>query len=123
VMYRGELMEAGATADVFTPPFHPYTHSLMLAVPSLERAGERRMIDRTPAKPPSPTQACAFAGRCPWQPGDVCEKEMPPWRLTAPGTLGGKAIRCHLPLSELERRASVVPASLPTGSQRESIPS
>jgi peptide/nickel transport system ATP-binding protein len=123
VMYRGELMEAGATADVFTPPFHPYTHSLMLAVPNLERAGERRMIDRTPAKPPSPTQACAFAGRCPWQPGDVCEKETPPWRPAAPGTLGGKAIRCHLPLSELERRASVVPASLPTGSQRESIPS
>jgi len=101
VMYRGELMEMGATADVFTPPFHPYTHSLILAVPSLERGQERRMLDRIPANPPSPTRACAFAGRCPWQPGSICESEPPPWRRTA----GGKAIRCHLSLPELAARA------------------
>jgi peptide/nickel transport system ATP-binding protein len=109
VMFRGELMETGSTADVFTPPFHPYTHSLILAVPSLERAGERRMIERQPLKPPSPTQACAFAGRCPWQPGAICEKETPPWRVTP----AGKAIRCHLPLSELSQRASLAPVALP----------
>ncbi len=106
VMYHGELMEVGATADVFQPPFHPYTHSLILAVPSLDRAGERRMLERPPARLPSASQACAFAGRCPWQPGSVCEKEPPPWRR-APG---GKAIRCHLPLPELAERAALAPA-------------
>jgi len=106
VMFRGELMETGTTADVFTPPFHPYTHSLILAVPSLDRAGERRMLDRLPAKPPSVAQACAFAGRCPWQPGAICETETPPWRQTATG----KAIRCHLPLPELAQRAAQAPA-------------
>jgi peptide/nickel transport system ATP-binding protein len=125
VMYRGELMETGATADVFTPPFHPYTHSLILAVPSLDRAGERRMIDRLPAKPPSAAQACAFAGRCPWQPGVICEKETPPWRRTAPGTLGGKAIRCHLPLPELAQRATAqAPAmAAPDSQDSASLPS
>jgi peptide/nickel transport system ATP-binding protein len=109
VMYRGELMETGATADVFTPPFHPYTHSLLLAVPSLERGAERRMVDRMPAKLPSPTQACAFAGRCPWQPGAICEREAPPWQRTATG----KSIRCHLPLPELAQRAQLAPAAPP----------
>jgi peptide/nickel transport system ATP-binding protein len=125
VMYRGELMETGPTADVFTPPFHPYTHSLILAVPSLDRAGERRMIDRLPAKPPSATQACAFAGRCPWQPGAICEKETPPWRLTAPGTLGGKAIRCHLPLPELAQRAAAISPAMPAPDAQDdaSLPS
>ena len=85
VMFRGELMEIGDTADVFAPPFHPYTHSLIMAVPSLERAGERRMIERQPLKPPSPTQACAFAGRCPWQPGAICEKDDPALAATPSG--------------------------------------
>jgi ABC-type dipeptide/oligopeptide/nickel transport system ATPase component len=65
--------------------------------------------ERQPLKPPSPTQACAFAGRCPWQPGAICEKETPPWRVTP----AGKAIRCHLPLSELSQRASLAPVALP----------
>ncbi len=107
VLYRGELMEIGAAAAVFAPPYHPYTHSLMLAVPSLDRGAERRMLDRSPARPPSPDRACAFAGRCPWQPGPVCEKEAPPWRKTA----SGKAIRCHLSLAELAERTGGAPPS------------
>jgi peptide/nickel transport system ATP-binding protein len=90
-------MEIGESMAVFSPPYHPYTHILIMAVPSLERAGERRMIDRLTAKPASTAQACAFAGRCPWQPGVICERETPPWRQV--GT--DKEIRCHLPLNEL----------------------
>ena len=34
---------------------------------------------------------CAYAGRCAWQIGKICETEPPPWRETADGL----RIRCH----------------------------
>ena len=125
VMYRGELMETGGTAALFAPPFHPYTLSLIMAVPSLERAGGRRMIDRLPAHAPSPGRACAFAGRCPWQPGAICETTPPTWRRVG----AGKAVRCHLPLAELAERASYAApappppaAGAPDDLQQPSVP-
>ena len=108
VLFRGELMEIGHTTEIFTPPFHPYTHSLLLAVPSLQRAGDAARIGAGPEPPASPAAGCAFAGRCPWQLGAICETEAPPWRVTP----AGKAIRCHLPLSELSQRASLAPVAL-----------
>ena len=35
VLFRGELVETGPTDEIFVPPFHPYTHSLLLAVPGI----------------------------------------------------------------------------------------
>jgi peptide/nickel transport system ATP-binding protein len=104
VLYHGQLMELGANEDVFSPPYNPYTHSLLMAVPSIDAAkspqrGTRGRARR--ARPPATGGACAFAGRCPWQPGPVCHDVDPPWRVT--GT--GLAIRCHLPLPELTARA------------------
>jgi peptide/nickel transport system ATP-binding protein len=105
VLYQGQLMEIGDTADVFSPPFHPYAHSLMMAVPSLARAQEKpRAVPPAPLRPVA-NPACAFAGRCPWQAGKICEEVEPPWRRTPQGL----AIRCHLPLDELERRAAADP--------------
>jgi peptide/nickel transport system ATP-binding protein len=101
VLFHGQLMEIGRTADIFAPPFHPYTHSLLLAVPSpgktLRKDGARQR-----SRPPTAKAACAFAGRCPWQPGDICETTPPPWQRTAEGL----RLRCHLPLDELTSRAT-----------------
>ena len=104
VLYHGQLMELGSNDSVFAPPYHPYTHSLLMAVPSIAAAQSRRRrpgatIRRT--RPPASGGACAFAGRCPWQPGPVCHDTDPPWRTTETGL----AIRCHLPLPELLARA------------------
>ena len=35
VLFRGQLMEVGGVEDIFTPPFHPYTYELLMAVPSI----------------------------------------------------------------------------------------
>ena len=35
VMYLGKVMEYGSVADVFAPPYHPYTEALMSAVPTI----------------------------------------------------------------------------------------
>jgi peptide/nickel transport system ATP-binding protein len=101
VMYQGQLMEIGETADIFAAPFHPYTHSLIMAVPTLARTQEGARAGRALPRPAPATRACAFAGRCPWQLGKICEDVEPPWRRT-PQDL---AIRCHLPLDELQQRA------------------
>jgi peptide/nickel transport system ATP-binding protein len=105
VMYQGQLMEIGDTADVFAAPFHPYTHSLIMAVPTLARAQEGPRAGRVPPRPAPAIRACAFAGRCPVQPGKICEDVEPPWRSTPQGL----AIRCHLPLAELQQLTAGVP--------------
>ena len=40
VLFRGQLMEIGRNEDVFAPPYHPYTHSLLMAVPTIAAATE-----------------------------------------------------------------------------------
>ena len=99
VLFGGEVMEMGSRDQVFAAPFHPYTHSLLEAIPApfkVRRRGPRRQLE-TKAKGPG----CAYAGRCAWQIGAVCESDAPPWRRTDRGL----AIRCHHGLDELERRA------------------
>jgi peptide/nickel transport system ATP-binding protein len=104
VLFRGQLMEIGRNEDVFAPPYHPYTHSLLMAVPTIAAATEPRrkgFAGGRSADVGGRGGACAFAGRCPWQPGPICHEVDPPWRVTP----GGNAIRCHLPLPELAARA------------------
>jgi peptide/nickel transport system ATP-binding protein len=95
VLFHGQLMEVGGNREIFAPPYHPYTHALLNAVPTVTAVRSRsarhtheRAIDGA---------ACAFAGRCPWQLGALCVEQPPPWREAG----GGLRIRCHLRLDEL----------------------
>ena len=117
VLFRGQLMEVGRVADVFAPPFHPYTHSLLMAVPG-QRAKYPGSHDLKAAGSQRPVGVgCAFAGRCAWQAGRVCEEQPPPWRETADGL----RIRCHLSLDDLDRRAVWRPQAKPPN-RRSQIP-
>jgi ABC-type oligopeptide transport system ATPase subunit len=44
VMYRGRIVEMGATRSIFTSPRHPYTHALLSAVPSVDPAARRARL-------------------------------------------------------------------------------
>ena len=91
VMYLGKLVEVGETAAVFEKPRHPYTQSLLAAVP---RIGSRRVtLEFTlPGEPPNPRDVpsgCRFRTRCPLA-KEVCAAEEPPLR-----SVGGRLVACH----------------------------
>jgi peptide/nickel transport system ATP-binding protein len=103
VMYRGTLVEEGATDDVLHPPYHPYTELLLRSVPVIGGARQPRL--------PGPDQAvsdpaCKFAARCPRKIGPICESVPPPFQMAGPG----HRIRCHIPLPELAEIPSWLPA-------------
>lgn len=64
VMYAGEIVETGPTADVLADPQHPYTQRLLACVPAI---GRRRAIEPIEGLPPALDAlppGCAFAPRC-----------------------------------------------------------
>ena len=99
VLYGGEVMEFGDTAEIYRPPYHPYTHVLLSAVLDIEpgkpiaevRGGIEEEVD-TDRQP-----ACAFARTCPWKVGTICDDEEPPQRQVSETHY----VRCHIPLEEL----------------------
>ena len=67
VMYAGEVVEQGPTADILYRPRHPYTQGLVAAVPRLAAPKDAPLVD-IPGTVPPPwnwPQGCAFHPRCP----------------------------------------------------------
>ena len=91
VMYLGKLVEVGETAAVFNEPRHPYTQSLLAAVP---RIGGRRVtqdfaLEGEPPNPRDVPSGCRFRTRCPVAQAR-CAAEEPPLR-----TVAGQLVACH----------------------------
>ena len=94
VMYLGQIMEQGATEDIFTPPYHPYTEALLAAVPIADTNVEKRRIvlkGEMPS-PSNPPTGCPFSTRCGYAIEGTCNVEKPPLRTFD----GGHQILCHL---------------------------
>jgi peptide/nickel transport system ATP-binding protein len=67
VMYLGEIVEVGPTADIIKAPRHPYTQALLSAVPRLDphAARARQVLRGELPSPLHPPGGCKFHTRCP----------------------------------------------------------
>jgi oligopeptide transport system ATP-binding protein len=91
VMYLGKIVELGDTVAVFEKPRHPYTQSLLAAVP---RIGGRRVtqdfaLEGEPPNPRDVPSGCRFRTRCPLAQAR-CATEEPALR-----PLDGRTVACH----------------------------
>ena len=95
VMYLGNIVEVGSRDAIFDNPHHPYTQSLLSAVPvpdpPVEHARERIVLVGDVPSPISPPSGCRFHTRCPLV-HEPCRSVEPALRPTADGRL----VACHL---------------------------
>jgi peptide/nickel transport system permease protein len=93
VMYAGQLVECGPTADVFARPAHPYTEGLLHSVPrNVARTGRLAAIAGIVPPPALWPAGCHFSGRCPYA-RDACTAGAVTL-ASAPGDAAGRAARC-----------------------------
>ena len=94
VMYAGDVVEYGATSQIFDNPCHPYTHGLLEAIPRLDReTGRLAVIRGSVPNLISPPSGCRFHPRCPCA-KDVCEREKPELVEIEPNHF----VACYFPL-------------------------
>ncbi|MBK8293416.1 MAG: ATP-binding cassette domain-containing protein [Solirubrobacterales bacterium] len=102
VMYVGKIVEIGPAESVYTNPIHPYTASLLAAVPipdpRANEARERNPLEGDVPSPSDPPPGCRFHTRCPFA-DEICEQEEPP--LVDYGN--GHFAACHHPLGRTPR--------------------
>ncbi|MBM6756475.1 dipeptide ABC transporter ATP-binding protein [Collinsella tanakaei] len=88
VMYLGKMVELSDWKTLYTEPNHPYTQSLLSAVPvpdpDVQKTRERIILAGDPPSPIDPPSGCRFHTRCPIA-KDICSKEQLEFKQVAPG--------------------------------------
>ena len=93
VMYLGQIMELAESRRLFANARHPYTQSLLSAIPVADPTvtGDRQILAGDTPNPADSPMGCKFSGRCPLA-EPRCFNEEPPLRQL---DRGGQ-VRCHL---------------------------
>ncbi|WP_305883340.1 ABC transporter ATP-binding protein [Brevibacillus ruminantium] len=93
VMYLGRLVELTRSEELYRNPLHPYTRSLLSAVPSPDpdAVRERIILQGDVPSPANPPTGCTFHTRCPHV-TDECQQVRPEFRDVG----GGHFVACHL---------------------------
>ena len=95
VMYLGCLVELSTSYELNKNPLHPYTKTLISAVPvpdpQLSRSRQRIVLEGDIPSPMNPPSGCRFHTRCPYA-TEECRASMPPLREVA----SGHWVACHI---------------------------
>ena len=88
VMYLGRMVELADSYELTTHPVHPYTKSLISAIPiadpKIARTSKRIVLEGDVPSPLNPPSGCRFRTRCPYA-TEQCAQEVPEFREISPG--------------------------------------
>ncbi|MBE6991372.1 MAG: dipeptide ABC transporter ATP-binding protein [Ruminococcaceae bacterium] len=94
VMYLGKMVELADAAEIYDHPLHPYSKSLLSAVPvpdpKIARANQRIMLEGDIPSPLNAPSGCPFRTRCPYA-QEKCAQEMPEFKEVS----SGHFVACH----------------------------
>lgn len=95
VMYLGNLVELGDKNEITKFPLHPYTKTLLSAIPvpdpKLSRTRKRIVLEGDIPSPMNPPSGCRFHTRCPYA-IKQCSEQIPEFREMAPNHY----VACHI---------------------------
>ncbi len=104
VMYLGGIVEQASSNDLYQQPMHPYTISLLSAIPvpnpAVEDRRERILLSGDIPSPANPPSGCRFHTRCPFRQETRCDDELPLLRELR----AGHTVACHYAEEILEGR-------------------
>ena len=94
IMYLGKIVEMGGGEDVYRKPRHPYTQSLIgaIPIPDPHRRAKRIVLAGDVPSPIDPPSGCAFHPRCPLA-SERCRVESPVLRDIG---ATGRRVACHM---------------------------
>ncbi|MDF1623238.1 ABC transporter ATP-binding protein [Pseudohongiella nitratireducens] len=94
IMYLGRIVESGPGEALYRNPQHPYTQSLISAipVPDPHQKSQRILLKGDVPSPINPPSGCRFHTRCP-RATQICKEQEPV--LTAQPETGGLVTACH----------------------------
>jgi oligopeptide transport system ATP-binding protein len=119
VMYLGHLVELAPTKAIFDNPLHPYTFTLLSAIPvpdpKVARQNQRVILKGDIPSPLKAPSGCPFRTRCPFA-SSRCATSMPTLTEAEPGHF----VACHYPgIAQNHREEATHPLPAESSSEGE----
>ncbi|TMW71847.1 ABC transporter ATP-binding protein [Alteribacter natronophilus] len=104
VMYLGRMVELADNEELYENPMHPYTRSLLSAVPDPDpdKITERVILEGDVPSPSNPPSGCAFHTRCP-EAMDICKQVRPEFTEKSVNHF----VACHLYDDDVKDRSQI----------------